>query len=135
VLSLNKRFDRIGHDFDLYSKKILKAHQWDASDMPDQSRSPGGTYTYGKRRLVTAHPHCNHCQEPVAGSQWGDIEAVKAMLANPDISVTRIALRLGVTSLKPAAFRSRSGLGQKRTRSRGRGASGTDHASHMIDGG
>src|SRR5215471_6251791 len=25
----------------------------------------------GKRRLVTAHPHCGHYLEPVAGSQWG----------------------------------------------------------------
>jgi hypothetical protein len=38
-------------------------------------------------------PHCGHCQEPVAGSQWGRHRGRQARLANPGIGVTSASRR------------------------------------------
>ena len=38
-------------------------------------------------------PHCGHCQEPVAGSQWGRHRGPQARLANPGIGVTSASRR------------------------------------------
>ena len=55
----------------------------------------------GKRRLVTAHPHCGHCVEPVAASQWGGNATFGAKTASismrPDaIAVTASAIDNGL---------------------------------------
>jgi len=67
------------------------SHVWCVSGIRAQPNP--GTHPSGPRRRPSAGPH----RRPPAKLTDDDIEAAKALLANPDIGVTQIAHRLGVS--------------------------------------